>query len=92
MKTFENKTTTIKEKDALLRYAQLAEACLKEPPKGGFDLEEMASRLRVLDALKEGKDAYKLEDQDYETLARCVAAKNWFALHPDLVAFGKTFK
>jgi hypothetical protein len=53
MKTITNKLTTIPNGNGGFEdYFSLANICLNQPSQGGFDVAEMARRLRVVEALK----------------------------------------
>lgn len=93
MKTITNKLTSIptgKAEPSFEDYFSLAKICLNQPPQGGFDVAEMAKRLRVMDALV--GDQASLEDADYETLKACVNVARWGVLHRDIKEFADYIK
>ncbi len=68
MKTFKNKNTIIKdENNKVLTYAELGIVVARTPSNNGMAYDEMAKRIRIVDALEKskGKDSIKMEDADF---------------------------
>lgn len=89
MKTFINKSTNIKNgEDDLLGYANLAIVGLNTQPKGGFGVDDMRKRIKVMDKL-DNLDLNKevdLEDAELELIVSCSNIK-WPFMHKDVIAF-----
>jgi len=93
MKTFLNKKTEItqiddKEKKTNLGYADLCLLCVRSAKEGGFGVEEMRKRFRLIDALDGIKDnaVVKLEDADAALLDEIMQGFRWAVLHKDIIA------
>lgn len=64
----------------------LIRGALNNRPKDGFSLDEMRSRIRILDLLSDD-DTLELEDADAKVLQRCVKEMKWGVMHQDIVNF-----
>lgn len=90
MKSIPNKTTkNIVMDGKKATYADLAMICLKQPPEGGFSLEEMNRRLKVLGVLENANASIVLEDADMEALQKVVNKSRWPELVPEVTEFAK---
>lgn len=100
MKTFKNKVTEVTIPDVEkstpkehvsknATYADLALLCVRVPKEGGFGVEEMRKRFRIIDALDGIGDTanVKLEDQDADLLKEICKEFKWSAMHKDIIAF-----
>ena len=100
MKQFKNKVTEINipdvvkstEKELVTKpatFADLALICVQAPKEGGFGVEEMRKRFRIIDALeKVGETAtVKLEDQDASLLKEICLEFKWSNMHRDIIDF-----
>lgn len=100
MKQFKNKVTEINipdEKNSTANtlatkaatYAELALMCVRTPKEGGFGVEEMRKRFRIIDALEgvNDTDIIKLEDQDANLLKEVCTEFKWSNIHKDIIAF-----
>jgi hypothetical protein len=67
--------------------AEMLKIGLNEPPPGGLKVEDIRSRLRVLDAIDKSNGVLALEDADAKVMQACVVAMKWKAVHPDIVTF-----
>jgi hypothetical protein len=78
MKTLENKQTSVRFSnvdDEKMDYKALCRVCLNNNQRGPIYPEDMAERVRVLQALRECENGeILLEDADADTLQRCVKA------------------
>jgi site-specific recombinase len=68
--------------------------CVKFPVQGGFDIEEIRRRIRLLDLLDKSQDndseenkVIRLEDQDLINLRKCVKVTRFNNIHKDIVTF-----
>lgn len=90
MKTIKNtKTETV----TLMISSDVIEQCdtkaillfaLYQQPSGGFSLEEMESRLRIIDTIKNSEDEIQLEDFDAKKLKQVVINARWPAINKEL--------
>lgn len=88
MVSFKNvETSMIKEGEKIVKYGDLIVACLDTPPKGGFDIQEMKRRMRILDVVEKGGEEFSFEDADIETLKKCVSSMKWAVFHREVLAF-----
>ena len=73
-------------------YADLLHTCL-ESNQGGFTIELMRKRDRVMKAIEKVKsgDVMKLEDADYETARDAIKSMTWAINHPAIIAFAEAF-
>ena len=95
MKKLVNKVTSLSKdnKGGLMNYADLGKLCVNQPPQGGFNAEEMRSRLRLIDVLEAAKDEIELEDADADKFKALVANMNtWGVLHREILEFIDTVK
>ena len=90
MKTFQNKQLTINAKQSA--YSELLLACVNNTPQGGFTVEEMRARNRIVDAVETSKNGeISLEDADYAKALECVETMRWAVLDDQLVQFNDDF-
>jgi hypothetical protein len=70
-------------------YADLALICVRAPKEGGFGVEEMRKRFRIIEALDGlGPNAsVKLEDQDAAHLTEICTEFKWNLMHKDIITF-----
>ena len=68
-------------------YADLCVICVRAPKEGGFGVEDMRKRFRLIDALDNiGKTAtVKLEDQDAALLTEVMVEFKWSNMHKDII-------
>ena len=98
MKEFKNKETEVMIPDEkkstatelvtkVGTYADLCLICVRSPKEGGFSVEEMRKRFRIIDALDGvGKTAtVKLEDQDADLLKQIMSEFKWSNMHKDII-------
>jgi len=93
MKTFENKITEItnqvSEKEVKnLGYVDLALLGLRLTPEGGWDIEDMRQRFKLIDKLvlvDIGTDI-ELEDAEFD-LIESTTIKKWAIMHKDVIAY-----
>lgn len=67
--------------------AEVIRICVNEPPQGGMKVDEIRSRLRVLDAIDKAGTVLAIEDADAKVLQRCVASMSWKGVRPDILEF-----
>jgi len=67
--------------------ADLVRTCVNDTPRGGLKVEDLRSRIRVLDALDRSVGCLSLEDADAKTLQSCVAGMRWTAVSREIVTF-----
>ena len=68
-------------------YKELIKSCLERTPQGGFSIDQIRNRIRVLDKLKGAKVNLKLEDAEYSTLVDAVKNMRWALPHAYIVQF-----
>lgn len=88
MVSFLNKETSIETGvDVKAKYGDLLLACLNSRPDGGFDIQEMRKRLRVIDVVEKGGDELLFEDADMATIVGCVSSMKWAVFSKEIVEF-----
>ena len=94
MKIIEAKKTKIRGQDEeMLTYIDLVRVCVNAVKQGGFTVDEMRKRQRILDAVDKEKDGkMSLEDEDVKILKGCVAQMKWLTVHKDVIAFSDYIK
>lgn len=87
MKSLALKEITLEGAPQATPYTELLKMCVKNPPKDGFDAEEMEKRMRLTKALREaeGKETLELEDADAAKLKEVVAAMRWGIMDEGIV-------
>jgi len=98
MKEFKNKETEVMipddkkstQKDLVTKpatYADLCLICVRTPKEGGFGVEDMRKRFRIIDALTDIKPTatVKLEDQDASLLQEVMTEFKWSNMHKDII-------
>ena len=85
MKTIENKEINFA--DDVKDYATLIKFCMNRTPQGGYTVEEMRKRLRVLDVIEKAGKEINLEDADFECAKTCVKGMKWGTMHQEIVDF-----
>jgi hypothetical protein len=68
----------------------LVSQCLDSAPEGGFTVSTMRERQRVadvVDELEDGAGVLELEDQDAQTLLKCVQSMKWAIRHKSFIDF-----
>ena len=88
MKTIENKKFKIEGKDN--SYGDMLKSCVSLPPQGGFSLEDIEKRLRILSAVNDKE--IKLEDADYNLAMECILKMRWGILDKAIIEFRDDFK
>lgn len=87
MKSIENKTTEIKQEDALLTYAGLLQIVVKQPKQGGYGIDDLTNRLAIIHVLDSANGTIELEDAHYKYIKPLVEKMTWNVLHKDLLTF-----
>lgn len=85
MKTVENKKLKIP--GDVEEYSDLIMICVKNPPQGGYNVDEMRKRIKVMDVIEKGGDSLGFEDADYECVKQCVKSMRWASVHKDIIDF-----
>lgn len=86
MKTIQNKETSIKSGDVLIKYSNLINTCINNiDPQKGATASDMRSAIRVMDAVE--KEVIELEDADFAFLKQKVNEMKWAIIHKDVLAF-----
>ncbi|MCK5607124.1 hypothetical protein KAR91_34895 [Candidatus Pacearchaeota archaeon] len=85
MKTVENRKLKIP--GGIEKYSELIMVCMKNPPQGGYDAEEMRKRIKVMDILDKGGDSLEFEDADFECVKQCVKNMRWASIHKGILEF-----
>lgn len=66
-------------------------ACVDHPAPGGLKLADVRARVRLLDAAEQAETScaslLELEDQDADTLRKCVQTMQWGKAIPQIVVF-----
>jgi hypothetical protein len=103
MKTIENKKTTVNysktiidsrgfnliEKEESFDYKTLIIECINAPQQGGYDIKEMALRIKILNILKLSNDLIQLEDAEFEKVKSLAIGHRWGIISQELVDFVK---
>lgn len=77
----------------ILSTLVLISSSLEVPPTGGFGEDEMASRLKVKEVIKNcDKITLELEDDDLATVKECISTMKWSVLSAFIHAFVISFK
>lgn len=87
MKKLTNKQTTLKLNDKEAKYSDLIKICINAPVQGGFNLQQIKQRLRILDVLEKEPEELKFEDNDASNLEEIVSEFKWATVHKDVVQF-----
>lgn len=91
MKTLALKATSLPWSEGKkANYKDLILSCLNFDATGrGFDFEEIASRMRVVEIVKVAKELeeIKLEDADIQKMLACVEQMRWAMPHAEIVQF-----
>lgn len=93
MKTIENKKVTIP--GDVKDYADLITHCVNIVPEGGFTIDEMGKRFRIIEVLKKKGASLKIEDADFVCAKKCILAMKWPSLNKtvyDFVNYIKSIK
>ena len=85
MKTIENKKTNVP--GSVEKYSDLIMHCVKNPPKGGYDISEMRRRIRVMDVTEKGGEILEFEDADFDCVKKCVKNMRWGFVHQEIINF-----
>lgn len=85
MKTVENKNLKIP--GDVDKYSGLIMVCMRNPPQGGYDVEEMRKRIKVMDVLDKGEETLEFEDADFECVKQCVKSMRWASIHKEILEF-----
>ena len=84
MKTFENKTISIKGSEPS-KYSDLLKICLDSIPQGGLTTSEMKARLKVATALDNAAENIQLEDADHDKLVSLVKEMKWGVVAQEII-------
>ena len=85
MKTIENKKLNIPGGPG--KYSEFIMICVKNPPQGGYDADEMRKRIKVMDVIDKGGESLEFEDADFECVKLCVKNMRWAAIHKEILDF-----
>jgi hypothetical protein len=87
MKTVKNQQTHIKNGENFLNRGDLIKlAAVSPPPDRGITIQDMRSRMRVLDAIdKAGSGDIEFEDADFAVAKRLFEGFGWISPHKDLI-------
>ncbi len=85
MKTVENRKLSIQ--GGIEKYSDLITICMRNPPQGGYDVEEMRKRIKVMDTLDKGGKTLEFEDADFECVKQCVKNMRWASIHKEILEF-----
>ncbi len=83
-----------KEVEADLSTLDLLKATINSPVQGGYSIEEIATRLRLLDIFKgthEEATSINIEDADFTALSKMVKDMRWTVLSKFILNFSKQF-
>lgn len=83
--------------DVDLEYSTVdyIKAVINNRPEGGFGVEDIRKRFRVIDSvekLEDGAEELQLEDQDFEVLKQCVGQFKWGVMASSILEFADQFK
>ena len=70
----------------------LIKAVCRQTPEGGFTIEDVRARMRVVDAVDlaiKSDKAINLEDADHATLLACVQQMRWGILSKGIIEFNE---
>lgn len=89
MKTIKNKK--VLNTDDINNYADLIVICASGPIKGGYDEFVMAKHLRIINfaIAKRNQKSIEFEDDDFNTIKKCVKDMKWKIPHQELLDFMK---
>jgi len=89
MKTIENKQTQIlKDKESgKATYADLIGIVINAPQQGGYDLNDIESRLSIKKVCDSANGTIELEDGHFRYLKTLVSKARWQILHEDVLSF-----
>lgn len=88
MKVIENKKTELVKNDTeKLKYSDLIMLCVRVAPQGGFSLEQMRPRLKIIEVCEAGKAKLEMEDAEFAVVKQACAAMKWAAMDKDIVDF-----
>lgn len=93
MKTFINEKVELNregsEQSLKTDYCELLKKCLNQTPQGGFDLETMRNRLRVVEVLEKVNllGQVVLEDADHAIALRCAIQMKWAIMDRSILLF-----
>jgi hypothetical protein len=88
LKRITNKQTSIMTNDAGgTTYADLCMVCVNRMPDGGFTVDDMRKRFRVIDQLDKADGHIEVEDADYALLKTLVNGFRWPAMSAEIVEF-----
>lgn len=85
MKTIENKKISIP--GDIKKYSGLITVCVQNPPQGGYDVDEMRKRIKIIDIIEKGGTALVFEDADFDCLKQCVNSMRWAYMHKEILNF-----
>lgn len=78
MVTIKNKTTDLNlTENQKLTFFDLYKTALKQPPQGGFGLDEMRKGIKLLDAMDKDNETAKVENVEFEYLKEKVNSAKW---------------
>jgi hypothetical protein len=69
--------------------ADLVRVCVNDPGQAGLKIDDIRSRMRLLDAVEKAGDGpfISFEDADAKTVQKCVGGMSWRVVRADLVEF-----
>lgn len=96
MKSIPNRqyTVPVDEKKTPGTTALLLAIVINRPPQGGFTVQQMRERNRILDVAEkcDAGGTMKFEDSDYKVAQQLVGEAVWPINHKDLLAFSEQFQ
>lgn len=72
----------------MMDYKELMRLCVNNPPQGGYKIDDMRNRIRIVDAIADSKNGkVELEDSDVKVLKECVKSMAWSVLEQGIIDF-----
>lgn len=91
MKSIPNKTTSLKDNNGQevvpMTYGGLIKAVINQPKQGGFDYNDIETRLAISKAIKDNPENIELEDSQFNYLKKLVETMKWAVFNEDLLTF-----
>ena len=84
MKTIQLKTSKeiINGQESVITTSDLFKAAINQMPQGGYTIDEMRSRFKLMDVIEKAEGELNLEDADYEKLKTLMSEMRWAVLSP----------
>lgn len=89
MKSIENKQTAIPngKDNPPFTYGELIKAVINQPKQGGFDYNDIETRLAISKAVKDNPETIELENAHFDYLKKLVETMKWAVFNEDLLTF-----